>query len=85
MSKTAEEYLEERKLKEEELDNKSNFLTQEQRDAILIAQKALTNAEWDLREMFDVTMDTARDVSRAEWRLRVAFPNIGKLAKGEED
>lgn len=83
--KTAEDWAEERKLRNEELDNKANFLTQQQRDAILIAQKALTSAECDLREMFDLTMDSARDISSAEWRLRSAFPNIGRLAQGEEE
>ncbi len=77
--------VDERKLRNEELDNKANFLTQQQRDAILIAQKALTSAECDLREMFDLTMDSARDISSAEWRLRSAFPNIGRLAQGEEE
>mgnify|MGYP003665807315 CR=1 FL=1 len=83
--KTTEDWAAERKLREEELDNKTNFLTQQQRDAILIAQKALTSAEFDLREMFDLTMDSARDISSAEWRLRSAFPNIGRLAQGEEE
>jgi len=83
--KTAEDWAAERKLRDEELDNKANFLTQQQRDAILIAQKTLTSAECDLREMFDLTMDSARDISSAEWRLRSAFPNIGRLAQGEEE
>lgn len=83
--KTALDWAAERKLRDEELDNKANFLTQDQRDAILIAQKALSNSEWDLREMFDLTMDSARDISSAEWRLRSAFPNIGRLAQGEEE
>ena len=83
--KTAEDWAAERKLREEELDNKANFLTQDQRDAILIAQKALTSAEFDLREMVDLTMDSAREISSAEWRLRSAFPNIGRLAQREEE
>ena len=83
--KSALDWAAERKLKEEELDNKTNFLTQQQRDAILIAQKALTSTEYDLRGMFDLTMDSARDISTAEWKLRSAFPNIGRLAQGEED
>jgi len=83
--KSAVDWAAERKLKEEELDNKTNFLTQQQRDAILIAQKALTSTEYDLRGMFDLTMDSARDISTAEWKLRSAFPNIGRLAQGEED
>ena len=83
--KSAVDWAAERKLKEEELDNKTNFLTQQQRDAILITQKALTSTEFDLREMFDLTMDSARDISTAEWKLRSAFPNIGRLAQGEED
>ena len=83
--KTALDWAEERKLRDEELDSKANFLTQDQRDAILIAQKALSHSEWDLREMFDLTMDSAREISSAEWRLRSAFPNIGRLAQGEEE
>tara|TARA_R110002020_G_scaffold452698_1_gene667205 strand:- start:810 stop:1013 length:204 start_codon:yes stop_codon:yes gene_type:complete len=50
--KSALDWAEERKLKEEMLDNKANFLTQQQRDAILIVMRSLEKAEFKLRFAF---------------------------------
>jgi len=51
-------------------------LTAEQRKAIKIAWGALNSAEYNIREMFDIDMDDARNISRAEGHLRMAFPGI---------
>jgi len=51
-------------------------LTAEQRKAIKIAWGALNSAEYNIREMFDIDMDDARNISRAEGYLRREFPGI---------
>ena len=51
-------------------------LTQEQRDAIEFAYKAVRDAENNMREMFDLTMDNARALDTSEWKLHSAFPSL---------
>lgn len=53
-------------------------LTQEQRDAIEFAYKAICDAERSLREMLDLTLDDARALDSSEWKLRAAFPAIAE-------
>jgi hypothetical protein len=56
----------------------ADHLTQEQRDAIEFAYKAVRDAENNMREMFDLTMDNARALDTSEWKLRSAFPAIAE-------
>lgn len=51
-------------------------LTEEQCRAIKLAWSALHSAEFNIREMFDIDMDDARNISRAEGYLRMAFPGL---------
>lgn len=51
-------------------------LTEEQCKAIKHAWSALNSAEYNIREMFDIDMDDARNISTAEGRLRMAFPGL---------
>lgn len=53
-------------------------LTQEQRDAIEFAYKAVRDAENSLREMLDLTLDDARALDCSELKLRSAFPAIAE-------
>lgn len=53
-------------------------LTQEQRDAIAFAYKAIRDAESSLREMLDLTLNDARALDFSEWKLRSAFPAIAE-------
>ena len=53
-------------------------LTEEQRDAIEFAYKAVRDAENSLREMLDLTLDDARALDCSEWKLRSAFPAIAE-------
>ena len=53
-------------------------LTQEQRDAIEFAYKAIRDAESSLREMLDLTLNDARALDFSEWKLRSAFPAIAE-------
>ena len=51
-------------------------LSEEQRYAIEFAWKTIQSTEFSIREMFDVTMDDCRAISKAEWKLRSAFPDL---------
>lgn len=51
-------------------------LTDHQRRAIRLAWAALSSAECNIREMFDIDMDDARNISRAEGYMRSAFPGL---------
>lgn len=51
-------------------------LTEEQCKAIKYAWSALQSAEYNIREMFDIDMDDARNICSAEGRLRMAFPGL---------
>ncbi len=54
-------------------------LTQEQRDTILMVYKTISGADSSLREMRDVTMEDARAIDIAEYRMRSAFPDLCML------
>lgn len=56
----------------------ADHLTQEQRDAIEDAYKTICSAENSMREMFDLTLNDARNIEHAEWKLRQAFPAIAE-------
>jgi len=51
-------------------------LSEEQRYSIKFAWEAINKAELSLQEMFDVTMNDCRAISKAEWKLRSAFPDL---------
>ena len=81
MTMTAEEILENQTKWQEERDAANaeknvatDYLIQEQREAIEFAYKTIRGAEDSLREMLDLTMRDARAIDRTEWVLRSAFP-----------
>ena len=51
-------------------------LTEEQRSAIENAYKTIRDAENSMREMFDLTLNDARSIEHAEWKLRQEFPSL---------
>ena len=59
-----------------EKDKLAKQLTDSQRESITNAFKALREAEWSLQEMFDITIDDARNISRAENLLSQSFPEL---------
>ena len=83
MTMTAEEIVESQAKWQEERDAANaeknvatDYLIQEQREAIEFAYKTIRGAEDSLREMLDLTMDDARAIDRTEWILRGAFPSL---------
>ena len=78
MSKTAEEWQQERDEANRIKNAKAKELSEEQRKAIELAWNAIQSTEFSMHEMFDVTMDDCRAISKAEWKLRSAFPELCK-------
>tara|TARA_R110000851_G_scaffold55118_2_gene129495 strand:+ start:1645 stop:1902 length:258 start_codon:yes stop_codon:yes gene_type:complete len=67
-----EEYLE----KQAKKDELAKGLSDDQRNAITAAFKTLREAEWSLQEMFDITIEDARSISRSESVLKNSFPEL---------
>jgi hypothetical protein len=59
-----------------ELEEKCNNLMDEQVKAIKFAYAAIQEADGNLREMFDITIEDARAISTAETKMRMAFPHL---------
>ena len=51
-------------------------MTEEQREAVSFAFKCIQDVDNNLHEMLDITMDNARAIDQAEYKLRSAFPSL---------
>ena len=76
MVKNHQEWADKREARKLELEEKCNNLMDEQIKAIKSAYAALQEADGNLREMFDITIEDARAISTAETEMRMAFPHI---------
>lgn len=76
MVKNHQEWADKREARKLELEEKCNNLMDEQIKAIKSAYAALQEADGNLREMFDITIEDARAISTAETKMRMAFPHI---------
>ena len=69
---------EERDERNKALDDAAMSLTQEQREAITKVWNLLDDMENHIRECFDLDMRHVRRLSRLEYKLRDAFPELCK-------
>ena len=76
IAKNHQEYADKREARRIELEENCHNLTDEQVKAIKSAYETIQEAEANLNEMFDITIDDARALSRAEGSLRMAFPHL---------
>lgn len=76
IAKRQAEWQEQRDAADAEKNACTDQLTEEQRNAIQNAYKTIRSAESNMREMFDLTLDDARNIDTAEWKLRQAFPSL---------
>ena len=76
IAKNHQEWADKREARKLELEEKCNNLMDEQIKAIKSAYAALQEADGNLREMFDITIEDARAISTAETKMRMAFPHI---------
>ena len=74
MGKIKEEYT----ARQEALNNSSNFLTEEQQQAIAFTYSTLATAMISLTELFDLDMSDARSITEARYKLSSSFPRITK-------
>ena len=51
-------------------------LSEEQRRAIELAWNTIQSTEFSMQEMFDITIEDCRAISKAEWKTRSAFPEL---------
>ena len=51
-------------------------LSEEQRRAIELAWNTIQSTEFSMQEMFDITIEDCRAISKAEWKMRSAFPEL---------
>ena len=76
IAKNHQEWADKREARRIELEEKCSNLTDDQIKAIKFAYETIQEAEGNLNEMFDITIDDARALSRAEGSLRMAFPHL---------
>ena len=78
IAKNHQEWADKREARRIELEEKCSNLTEEQITAIKFAYETIQEAEGNLNEMFDITIDDARSISKAESKLRMSFPHLCK-------
>ena len=76
IAKNHQEWADKREARRIELEEKCNNLMDEQVKAIKSAYAAIQEADGNLRDMFDITIEDARAISIAETKMRMAFPNL---------
>jgi len=76
IAKNHQEWADKREARRIELEEKCNNLMDEQVKAIKSAYAAIQEADDNLKEMFDITIEDARAISTAETKMRMAFPHL---------
>ena len=76
MSKTAEEWQQKRDEADHVKNENAKALSEQQRKAIEFAWNTIQSTEFSMQEMFDITIEDCRAISKAEWKMRSAFPDL---------
>ena len=76
MSNTAEDWKKQRDEADRVKNENAKALSEQQRYAIELAWNAIQSTEFSMQEMFDITIEDCRAISKAEWKLRSAFPEL---------
>ena len=76
MTKTAADWQHERDEADRTKNENAKALSEQQRKAIEQAWNIISCTENNMREMFDITIEDCRAISKAEWKLRSAFPEL---------
>lgn len=76
MTKNHQEWADKREARRVELEENCHNLTDEQVKAIKSAYETIQEAENNLQEMFDITIEDARAIYSAESKMRMAFPHL---------
>ena len=76
MGKTAEDWKKERDEADRVKNENAKALSEQQRKAIEFAWNTIQSTEFSMQEMFDITIEDCRAISKAEWKMRHAFPEL---------
>ncbi len=76
MSNTAEDWKKQRDEADRVKNENAKALSEQQRKAIELAWNAIQSTEFSMQEMFDITIEDCRAISKAEWKMRSAFPEL---------
>lgn len=76
MSNTAEDWKKQRDEADRVKNENAKALSEQQRNAIEFAWNAIQSTEFSMQEMFDITIEDCRAISKAEWVMRSAFPEL---------
>ena len=76
MSNTAEDWKKQRDEADRVKNENAKALSEQQRYAIELAWNSIQSTEFSMQEMFDITIQDCRAISKAEWKLRSAFPEL---------
>ena len=76
MGNTAEDWKKQRDEADRVKNENAKALSEQQRNAIEFAWNAIQSTEFSMQEMFDITIEDCRAISKAEWKMRQAFPEL---------
>ena len=76
MGNTAEDWKKQRDEADRVKNENAKALSEQQRNAIEFAWNAIQSTEFSMQEMFDITIEDCRAISKAEWKMRSAFPEL---------
>ena len=76
MGNTAEDWKKQREEADRVKNENAKALSEQQRNAIEFAWNAIQSTEFSMQEMFDITIEDCRAISKAEWKMRSAFPEL---------
>ena len=76
MSNTAEDWKKQRDEADRVKNENAKALSEQQRKAIELAWNTIQSTEFSMQEMFDITIEDCRAISKAEWKMRQAFPEL---------
>ena len=76
MGNTAEDWKKPRDEADRVKNENAKALSEQQRKAIEFAWNTIQSTEFSMQEMFDITIEDCRAISKAEWKMRSAFPEL---------
>ena len=76
MGNTAEDWKKQRDEADRVKNENAKALSEQQRNAIEFAWNTIQSTEFSMQEMFDITIEDCRAISKAEWKMRQAFPEL---------
>ena len=56
--------------------NAAHFLLPNQIETLKFVMKTVQDADFECHESYELGVDTMKGIDRAEWRLRISFPEL---------